>query len=118
MTEITLGQIAAAIAFLVALLTGGSYLIKQLKAAIVQALKDQFDPINKKIDGLDKKIDQVDMQATKNFLVQFLSDIEKGMLIDEIQKERFWEQYKHYTVIGGNSYIKKKVDQLERDGKL
>lgn len=118
MTEITLGQIAAAIAFLVALITGVVYLKKQLEQVLKDAMKNEFEQINKKIDTLDGKVDKVDMQSCKNFLVQFLSNIEKGMTIDEIQKQRFWEQYEHYIKIGGNSYIKSKVDQFKAEGKL
>ena len=118
MTNITLGQVAAVIAFLVALFTGVSYLVKQFKEFIIKALKDQFDPINKKIDELDKKVSNVDIESCKNFLVQFLSAVDQGDRIDEIQKERFWEEYQHYIKIGGNTYIKKKVDQLEREGRL
>lgn len=118
MEQITLGQIAVAVAFFVALITGVSYLLKQIKAAIKSALKDEFKPINDKIDELGKHLDSVDMESCKNFLVSVLSDIEKGLDVDEIERERFWEQYQHYQKIGGNSYIKKKVDQLEKEGKI
>ena len=58
------------------------------------------------------------MQACKNYLVSFLSDVEKDELTDEIERERFWEQYQHYTEHGGNSYIKRKVEKLKSEGKL
>lgn len=118
MNEITLGQVAGALAFLVALLTSVGYLSKQTKTWLTQALKDQFDPINKKIDAFEKKLDCVDMESCKNFLVSFLASVEKGNQIDEIERERFWEEYQHYQKIGGNSYIKRKVEQLEHEHKL
>lgn len=118
MGDITIGQLAAAVAFFVALITGVGYLLKQIKAAIKSSLRDEFDPLNKKIDALDKKIDGVDMESCKNFLVQCISDVEKGVSFSEVEKERFLEQYEHYQKIGGNSYIKRKVDQLEQGGKL
>lgn len=58
------------------------------------------------------------MQACKNYLVSFLSDVEKNHPIDETERERFWEQYQHYTEHGGNSYIKRKVEHLQSEGKL
>jgi hypothetical protein len=51
-------------------------------------------------------------------LVRSLGDIDKGNPMDEIEKERLWEQYEHYQKIGGNSYIKRKIEQLQNDGKL
>ena len=38
--------------------------------------------------------------------------------IDEIERERFWEQYEHYVKCGGNSYIQRKVENLKQAGKL
>lgn len=118
MNEITLGQIATAVAFLVALFTGFGYLSKQMKTWLTKALKDQFDPINKKIDNLESQVNKVDVESCKNFLVQFLSDVEKGVQMDEIQRERFWEEYQHYTEKGGNSYIHRKVEQLKSEQRL
>lgn len=113
MQNITIGQIATAVAFLVALFTGLGYLAKEMKKMLTQALKDEFKPINQKIDTLESKLNSVDMESCKNFLVRFLSDVEKGVDIDEIERERFWEEYEHYQKIGGNSYIKKKVEKLK-----
>lgn len=104
--------------FLVGLFTGIGYLHKHLKDWITKSLKDQLDSIDKKIEGLHARIDDVDMDSCKTFLVRYLSDIEKGNPLDEIEKERFWEQYQHYSKMGGNSYIRRKVDQLTDEGKL
>ena len=38
--------------------------------------------------------------------------------IDEVEKERFYEVYKDYRGLGGNSYIQHKVDKLQKEGKL
>lgn len=113
MQNITIGQIATAVAFLVALFTGFGYLATQMKKMLKDALKDEFKPINQKIDTLETKLNAVDMESCKNFLVRYLSDVEKGVYTDEIERERFWEQYEHYQKIGGNSYIKKKVESLK-----
>ena len=118
MENITLGQIGLAVAFLVSLLTGFAYLKTQLKATMKDLLKDQLDSIDKSLDDLKKRVDDVDLQSTKNFLVRYLSDVERGREIDEIERERFWEQYQHYTKTGGNSYIKHKVETMMQEGKL
>lgn len=113
MEQITIGQIGLAVAFLVALISGLGYLITQVKRWITKLLEAQFKEINDRIDSLQKQMENVDLESCKNYLVQFLSDVEKGAVIDEIQRERFWEQFEHYTNAGGNSYIKNKVEQLQ-----
>lgn len=116
--NITVEQIGLGITFLVGLISGIAYLLKSIKTWISKSFKDEFKPINEKIDNLQSRIEEVDMGAVKNYLVTFLSDIEKDNLIDEIERERFWEQYEHYKKIGGNSYIERKVEQLKKEGKL
>lgn len=118
MENITLGEIGIAITFLVGIISGISYLHKHLKEWIAQSLKEQLDSIKDEVKGLHERIDNVDMQACKNYLVSFLSDAEKNELTEEIERERFWEQYQHYTEQGGNSYIKRKVEHFKSEGKL
>ncbi len=111
MENITLGQIGLAVTFLVGLISGIGYLHKQLKVWIADALKEQFD-------SLGGQIKEVDMNATKNFLVARLAEIEQDQPLNELEAERFWEQYEHYHKIGGNSYIDQKVEKLKSMGKL
>lgn len=118
MEQITIGQIAIAVAFLTALIGGVGGLVKSMKGWIHKAMKEQLDEIGKGMKDLGQRIDAVDMQATKNFLVSMLSDVEKGKPMDDIEAERFWEEYEHYSKIGGNSYIKRKVEQLKSEGKI
>lgn len=125
MEGITLGQIGLAVAFLVSLITGIGYLKKNLKDWISQALEGRFDEVDRKITVLEGKIDDigdqirvVDKESTKNFLVRFLASVEHGNQIDEVERLRFYEEFEHYTKIGGNSYIKEKFEKLKADGKL
>ena len=118
MESITLGQIALGVTFLVGVITGISFLIKKIKEWIIQTLAESFDKIEVEIKEMSDRIENVDLEACKNFLVRFLSDVEKGETIDDIQLERFYEQYRHYTNKGGNSYVKRKVDKLVEQGKL
>ena len=118
MEQITLGDIAVAVTFIVGLLTSAGYLRKHFKDWLEQTFTSQFDELKTQINGLSDRIDEVDMEACKNYLVIFLSDIERGGQIDEIEKERFWEQYERYIRAGGNSYIKRKVENLVKEGRL
>ena len=118
MEQITIGQISIAIAFVGSLISGGIYLHQMVKKYLTKALGDELKAINDNIKELQKRVEAVDMEATKNYLVSFLSKAEKEVWIDEIEKERFHEQYDHYVGHGGNSYIKRKKDQLEAESKL
>lgn len=117
METITIGQIGLVITFIVGLITGIGFLHNSLTKYITMTLKEQFDGIGKKIDNLSEKIKDVDMDTSKNFIVARLAEAEKSHL-NEIEKERLWEVYRHYEEIGGNGYVKSKVEQLKADGKL
>lgn len=117
MEKITIEQIGVGIAFLVALISGVSFLNTKLKEWITNQLKDNFDGVNQHIDDLEKKITNVDMEQTKSFLVRCIGDIEDGG-ISETELQRFYEQYEHYLAMDGNTYIRHKVEQLEAEGKI
>lgn len=107
MEQITLEQIARVAAFIVAL--GGSV------AAIIRGVKKA---VGKLLEPLQDQIKNVDLENCKNYLVTFLAGVERGQEHDEIELERFHEEYGHYKKIGGNSYIAAKVAKLEKEGKL
>ena len=125
MEQITLGELGLAITFIVGLFSGISYLKNNLKGWVSSAVKDQIEQVQKDLNGLQKdmsglrqQIDIVDRESCKNWLVTFLANAEKGVYFDPIEEERFWEEYEHYAKIGGNSYVKTKVEQLKAAGKL
>lgn len=60
--NITLGQVAAFIAFVVALYTGVKYLKKELKEAITEMLKDQFKSVDDKMDNDNKRLNELEKQ--------------------------------------------------------
>lgn len=107
MEQITLGDLARWAAFVVAL--GGSI------AVIIRGVKTA---VGKLLEPVVKQIESVDRENCKNFLVTFLAETERGQEHDQIELERFHEQFEHYKAIGGNSYIKAKVEKLQKAGKL
>ena len=111
MEQITLGQISAAVLFLVALGGGVIVLGKWLRSLIIKVMREELEPMR-------KQLDQVDLENCKNYLVTYLSSVDRGEKKDQIEEERFWEELQHYQSIGGNSYIKTKVDSLRAAGKL
>lgn len=100
METITLGDLARWAAFVVAL--GGSI------AAIIRGVK-------KAVEAL---LLPLSLDNAKNYLVPFLSKVERGEPCDEIEMQRFHEEYTFYVEHGGNSYVKSRVDKLKQAGKL
>lgn len=108
MGEITLNNIRDFMLWLVAFGTATFTIVKAVKSAIAKG----FEPI-------EQKIDKVDMNATKNYLVQTIVDVDRNGNIDPTNKVRFYEQFEHYQKdLGGNSYIKDEVERLKKEGKL
>lgn len=125
MQDITLGQLSAGLLFIVALIAGIQNLKSNIKKWIEESLKSRFDAIDKqnekileKIYDVDRRIDKVDMENCKNYLVTFLSDERRGEVKDPTEYQRFWEEYDHYILKGGNSYIKEGVEELKARGLL
>ena len=58
--NITIGQIAAFIAFVVALYTGVKYLKKELKEAITEMLEDEFKSVDEKLDKDNKRLNELE----------------------------------------------------------
>lgn len=69
--NITLGQVAAVIAFIVALYGGVKYLKKELKDAITEMLKDEFKGVDEKLDNDNKRIK--DLEDANKFMYKAIS---------------------------------------------
>lgn len=117
--NLTLFEISVIVLFIVGLIRGVQELKKSIKESIQKLLENQFGVINKKLDDMQTSIDALDTQATKNFLVRYLADIERGNFIYDSEKQRFWEAYDHYiNELNENSFIKEWVAKLKEEGKL
>lgn len=121
--KLTLEQLSIAIVFVGSLIAGIKYLKKELedclKDFLEKLLDKQFKDVNDKLDTMQSSLRTLDVQATKNFLVRYLADIERGEHIYDSEKQRFWEEYDHYIKdLGENSFIKEWVARLKEDGKL
>lgn len=69
--------------------------------------------INKGFEPIYKKMDKIDENQCRNYLVNFLSDMEAGIHKDEVQIKRAYEVYEHYTNdLHKNSYIHDKWTRL------
>lgn len=113
MENITLGQLSAALLFIVAIIAAAQSLKKSIKSWLNAILKERFDIIDKSQAEIIKRLDTVDLENCKNYLVTFLSEVNRGEPKDETEIQRFWEEYEHYIDKGGNSYIRNKVEDLK-----
>lgn len=69
--NITLGQIAAVVIFLGGLYGGVKLLRKELKEAIQEMLKSQFDDVDKKLDNDNRRLNDLEKQT--QFLYKAIS---------------------------------------------
>ena len=98
----TVQELISAIVFIAGFLGAIATICGYCKKAIDKA----FEPIY-------HRIDKIDVNQCRNYLVDFLSDIENGITKDEIQIKRAHELYDHYTNdLKGNSYIHDKWEKL------
>ena len=108
MGEITLEQIRDFLLWITAFGTATFTIVKAVRSAIAKG----FEPI-------EKKIDEVDKNATKNYLVQQIGEIDRNGYLDGATKVRFYEQLQHYEKdLNGNSYIHDEIERLKKENKL
>lgn len=69
--NVTLAQIAALIAFIVALYGGVKYLKKELKDAITEMLQDEFKSVDEKLDSDNRRIK--DLEEQNKFIYKAIS---------------------------------------------
>lgn len=127
--DITIGNFAAGLGTIVAIIGGFAFLYAKLKGVIEDEIKKMLEPITESIGNLTGRIDTMEssigsdlevaaMESCKNFLVACLGELEKGNELSEAEKQRFGEQYDYYTDHDGNSYIKSKVEMYRTQGRL
>jgi len=108
MQDITLGQIENLMVWVTGFIGGIWIIVKAVKKAIDKG----FEPINKAINSVDKN-------ATMNYLVARMDEIDNGQKLEGVPRKRFLEEYEHYTKdLGGNTYIHEEYDRLKKEGKL
>ena len=116
--NITIGDISAVLIFAVAFISAVGFLYNNFKKWLISLMDKQTANIDFKIDQVNDRLDKVDMSSSKNFIVRCIADFDKGITLSETELERFWEEFSNYECQGGNSYIKQKVEKLQREGKI
>lgn len=119
MEGITLGEISNVLVFIAGILTAGGTIAGFMSKRFGKMMKEELKPLNDKMDDLAEQVNQVDVDNTKNYLQQTISAIKDGAVLDTAAKERFYENYDHYTNdLNLNSWVHAEVDALKKAGKL
>ena len=58
------------------------------------------------------------LESDKTYLINFLSELENGIIKTDIQIKRAYEIYERYTKNGGNSYVHDKWEECKLKGLL
>ena len=102
MENVTLAQVSGTMKFII-----------EFVGIVVSILVGSKKIINSQLEPINKKIDKIDENQCRNFLVDFLADVERGIEKDEVQIKRAYEVYEHYTRdLHKNSYIHDKWTKL------
>ena len=128
MENITLGQIALALTFLLSISGNITSLIKNIKSPIDKKLQSALEPVNKKIDNLNNKLDDMEkehmkklnnleLDSIRNDLVNYMSLAEEGFITPKTKIDMY-ELYDAYCKMGGNSYVHDKWEKLKEEGKI
>ena len=105
--KITIDEIGMLLTFLVSFITAIEFLLSKLRKQV-----------NKMLNPINDNIKYLDISQCKNFLVNYLSDLENNNIISEAEKQRAYEIYDHYTNdLKQNSYIHNKWESLMEDNK-
>ena len=118
MEHVTVGQITTGITLLATFIGSAMAVYKYWCELLGKQIEESMRPLEQKVDMIAKNMNDMDLNRCKDFLARFISDLEQGQAVSDIELERFHETYAHYQKIGGNSYIHDKVEKLKKQGKL
>lgn len=82
-------------------------------------LRWQNKKLDEKLKPIFNEIKKIKINKCKNYLVDFLDDVEKGVEMSSERISRGYEAYEEYTnELHQNHYVKKKWLRLEKAGLL
>lgn len=119
MENVTLGTIANILIFLAGVITSGGVIVGFMSKRFRKMIQAELKPLDSKMDKLSAQVKQVDIDNCKNYLQQAISSLDAGNKMDNAARERFYENYDHYTEdLHLNSWVHKEKERLEKEGKL
>ncbi len=79
---------------------------KPVDNVISRNIKQEIAPVTSELKEIKEDIQRLDKNQCKNYLIEFLEDMKKGVKKTDIEKKRASEVYDHYkNDLHLNSYI-------------
>lgn len=117
MENITLGEIAKTLAFIVGIIGSIMYLKKGTIKGLSKVINEELNPIKKEIKEIKEETTKNNLSSIKTDLIN-LMELADRQIISIEQKMRAYELYDYYGKHGGNSYVHDKWEKLKKEGKL
>lgn len=117
MENITLGEIAKGLAFIVSLIGSVVYLKKGTVKGLAKVIDNKLEPIKEELKGVKKETTKNNLSSIKTDIINFM-ELADRQIISVEQKMRAYELYDYYCQHGGNSYVHDKWEKLRKEGKI
>lgn len=117
MENITLGEVAKGLAFIVSLIGSVVYLKKGTVKGLAKVIDKKLEPIKAELEGVKKETTKNNLSSIKTDIIN-LMELADRQIISVEQKMRAYELYDYYSQHGGNSYVHDKWEKLKKEGKL
>lgn len=115
--NLTLGDLAKGLAFIVGLISSVVYLKKGTIKGIASVIDERLEPIKKEVENLKEETSKNNLSSIKTDLINLMELADKEKISPE-QKMRSYELYDYYCKHGGNSYVHDKWERLKNEGKI
>lgn len=115
MENITIGQIALALTFILSIISNIKGLIKEFNNPIDKKLEKALKPVKDEISSLKTDFNNHIIDSVKRDLVNLMCLAEQKVITEE-QKKLAHELYDVYTGAGRNSYVHDKWERLRKEG--
>lgn len=117
MENVTLGEIAKTLAFVVGIIGSVLYLKKGIVNSLSKVINKELVPIKKEIKEFKEETAKNNLSSIKTDLINLMELADKKTISTE-QKIRSYELYDYYSQHGGNSYVHDKWERLKKEGKI
>lgn len=117
MENLTLGELAKNLLFIVSFIGSFVYLKKGTVKGITTVIDEKLEPIKKEVTNLKEETSKNNLSSIKTDLIN-LMELSDREIISSEQKMRAYELYDYYCKHGGNSYVHDKWERLKKEGKI
>ena len=117
MENLTLGELAKFLTFLVGLIGSIKYIKNGTVKSISKVIDNRLEPIRQEIKDLRENTTKNNLSSIKTDLINLMELADKKAISTE-QKIRAHELYDYYCQHGGNSYVHDKCERLFKENKL